>query len=61
LCYIGELSTSWWCQIAPELWEIQNQPGYGLAVADFTQQVGARARLALAEHIRVQDLKNFSE
>jgi len=28
-CYIGELSSAWWCQNAKDLWEICNQPGCG--------------------------------
>jgi hypothetical protein len=45
LCYIGELSTSWWCQIAPELWEIQNQPGYGPRVSIYSLDGTLRATL----------------
>jgi len=29
MCYIGELSSAWWCQNAKELWDICNQPGCG--------------------------------
>lgn len=29
MCYIGELSSAWWCQNAKDLWEICNQPGCG--------------------------------
>jgi len=45
LCYIGELSTSWWCQLAPELWEIQNQPGYGPRVSIYSLDGTLRATL----------------
>ena len=45
LCYIGELSTSWWCQIAPALWEIQNQPGYGPRVSVYSLDGTLRATL----------------
>ena len=29
MCYIGELSSAWWCQNIKELWDICNQPGCG--------------------------------
>ena len=29
MCYVGELSTAWWCQNIKELWDICNQPGCG--------------------------------
>lgn len=44
-CYIGELSTSWWCQLSPELWEIQNQPGYGPRISVYSLDGTLRASL----------------
>ena len=36
LCYIGELSSAWWCQAARDLWEICNQPGCGPRVSIYS-------------------------
>jgi hypothetical protein len=33
MCYIGELSSAWWCQNIKELWDICNQPGCGPRVS----------------------------
>ncbi len=44
-CYIGELSSAWWCQNAKDLWEICNQPGCGPRISIYTLEGDLRATL----------------
>jgi hypothetical protein len=45
MCYIGELSSAWWCQAARDLWEICNQPGCGPRVSIYSLDGALRATL----------------
>ncbi|HJU29441.1 MAG TPA: peptidyl-alpha-hydroxyglycine alpha-amidating lyase family protein [Candidatus Binataceae bacterium] len=45
LCYIGELSSAWWCQGARDLWEICNQPGCGPRLSIYSLDGELRATL----------------
>jgi streptogramin lyase len=45
LCYIGELSSVWWTQAAPEFWEAWNRPGMGPRVSIYSLDGRMQARL----------------
>jgi len=44
-CYIGELSSAWWCQNIKELWEICNQPACGPRISIYTLDGTLKANL----------------
>jgi DNA-binding beta-propeller fold protein YncE len=37
LCYIGELSSGWWAQVLPTLWEMVNRPGSGPRISIYSR------------------------
>jgi DNA-binding beta-propeller fold protein YncE len=45
MCYIGELSSAWWCQNAKELWDICNQPGCGPRISLYSLDGDLQATL----------------
>jgi hypothetical protein len=45
LCYIGELSSVWWTQAAPDFWAAWNRPGMGPRVSIYSLDGKLQARL----------------
>jgi streptogramin lyase len=45
MCYIGELSSVWWTQAAPDFWAAWNRPGMGPRVSIYSLNGRLQARL----------------